>query len=75
MIFDYYSEDERTCSDDDNSAEEPDFCIGKAKPVNSLGQLKDRVHQELCIARGHARDCLPFDDIPVQTDQALKRST
>ncbi len=62
---------EFTWRDNDNSAKEADLGVGQVKLVHPLGQLKDRVHQELGVAGRHGVDGLLANDVAVQANQTL----
>ena len=63
----------RTRSDNDDSAEQTDFGIGQAKLIHPLGQLEDRVHEELCVSRWHGIDGVLPHDVSIKTNQALQQ--
>ena len=62
-----------TWRDDNHSAKKANLCIRQPEMVHPLGQLKDRVHEELCVSRRHGIDgVLPYD-VSIKTNQALQQ--
>ena len=64
-----------TWCNDDNRAKKANLRIRQPKVIQPLGQLKDRVHEELGVAGNHGIDGVLPDDVSIKTNQALKQDT
>ena len=62
-----------TWCNDDNRAKKANLRIRQPKVIQPLGQLKDRVHEELGVSRRHGIDgVLPYD-VSIKANQALQQ--
>ena len=62
-----------TWCNDDHRAKKANLRIRQPKVIQPLGQLKDRVHEELGVAGNHGIDSVLPDDVSIKTNQALKQ--